>query len=132
MKTIVLGMMVFISSAAQAAVPATGRSLPRGEENPKIIVSIFESKAGEVHFLREKGELGQALLRTPGGGLMELVKTEGPQDCDRYATAPISGCSFFFSNGSDGVEILSQELQEQSLFKAVSRGLQARARHVSL
>lgn len=132
MEKIALAILLgFCSLTAEAALH-TGRSLPRGEESPQVIAKAFSSKAGEVHFLEERGQLGRALLITPQGQSLSLIRTEGPRECDRFGEQAIPGCSFFFSDGSDAIEVLSQDLEEQSLFQAVNHKLQAQARHVTL
>lgn len=123
-------LAIFLCSVS--AFANTGRSLPSGEDSPRAIMGAYNSKSGEVHFLEEKGALKGALLRTNSGTLMELVRTEGPRECDQFGLKQASGCRFFFSDGVKTAELTSQDLEELNLFQSISQSLQARARHVSL
>lgn len=108
-----------------------GRSLPTGE-TPKAITAAYSSPEGELHFLEEKGSPAGILLRRTNGALFSLARFEGPESCQKYKLGQDIRCRFFFTDGSDGVEVSSQDLKELNLFESVSIGIQSRASHVSL
>lgn len=123
MRTVGIFMVMF---AVMPFTYAAERSLPRGENNPKVITKIFSSPVGEVQFLEQADGGSTAFLRNAKGVLGGLHELRGPLACDEWliskkeATLP-SGCSFVFYNESSGTyeRVNSEEMSEASLFEAV-------------
>lgn len=104
---------------------AAERSLPRGEEHPKVITKVFSSPLGEVQFVEVNGG-ASAFLRDAKGDLGGLHEVQGPKSCDAWLVSQKeevipTGCSFVFHNDFNGryERVNSEEMQEASLFQLV-------------
>lgn len=130
-----LWALVFVPALAQADI--AGRWLPRGEE-ASVIQHVYASPFGDLEFLL-RGEAHSVLLRNIKGGLMEMTKIEGPVECDQWfiseKTEPLPrGCEFQFYSKDNGsyTSVRSEEMEESSLFQAVSGSVRGRGNDVTL
>lgn len=128
-------MVGLLPLVAQADIP--GRWLPSGEV-ASVIQHVYASPFGDLEFLL-RGDTHSVLLRNVKGGLMEMTKIEGPVDCDQWFISEKSeplprGCEFQFYSKDDGsyTSVRSEEMEESSLFQAVSGSVRERGKNVAL
>ncbi|MGZ3695756.1 MAG: hypothetical protein ACXWQO_16775, partial [Bdellovibrionota bacterium] len=108
------------------------------KEKPSIIEHVYKSPVGDLEFLKT-GESHSVLLRNVKGALTEMTHINGPMECDSWfisdkAEVVPRGCEFQFYSKDDGtfVQVKSEEMEESSLFQAVSGSVRERGKHVTL
>lgn len=130
--------LVFCPFLAKAEIVAADRTLPKGEEKPAYIELVYKSPVGDLEFLK-KGDSHSVFLRNVKGSLTELTNINGPVACDSWFISEKTeklpaGCEFefFSSEDSSHINVRSEEMEESSLFQAVSGSVRERGKHVTL
>ncbi len=126
MRAALIISLLAISAPVWAA--KSGRSLPRGEEFPRVITVSYSSTQGELQFVKVSEEGHSAFLRKASGDLIGLQRIDGPSSCDDWLISeksdyPPTSCLFVFGAGSEDREMISvrgSDLRENSLFDTVS------------
>jgi hypothetical protein len=138
MNKMIILALAFIPLAAHAELVAANRTLPRGEEKPAYIELVYRSPVGDLEFLK-RGDSHSVFLRNVKGSLTELTTINGPVACDAWFISDKSeslpkGCEFEFYSKEDGsrLNVRSEEMNESSLFQAVSGSVRERGKHVAL
>ena len=132
-----LSMLVFMGPTFAFAAKA-GRSLPRGEEFPRVITVSYSAPDGEVQFVKISEDGHSAFLRKVSGDLIGLQRIDGPSSCDDWLISeksdyPPNACLFVFGASQSARELISvraSDLRETSLFDTVSS--RVRGANVSL
>jgi hypothetical protein len=120
----ILVLLAIVASGSAYAEPE--RHLPRGEESPALIESLYSSPFGEVQFTRIGSTGGHSgFLRNNKGYLIGFREVHGPAFCETWFLSNKeekvpAGCEFVFHDEETGREIAvrSGEMEEASLFQA--------------
>lgn len=126
MRAALIISLLAISAPTWAA--KSGRSLPRGEEFPRVITASYSSAQGELHFEKVSENSHSAMLRKPSGDLIGLQRIDGPSECHYWLISektdyPPTNCIFVFGSNPEDREMISvrgSDLRENSLFDTVS------------
>jgi|GEM_PF-5005444 len=140
-----LAAMMAVGSATDVFGAEAERHLPRGEEHPAVIESLYDSPFGEVQFTRVGLEqaLGHSgFLRNAKGTLVGFKEVRGPSFCEAWFLSNKTeslpgGCEFVFLDEETGREVgvRSGEMTEASIFQTTKgkfRDLERSMRHVAL
>ncbi len=124
---LILAAMIAAGSVTDSFGIEPERHLPRGEEHPAVIESLYDSPFGEVQFTRIGLDipLGHSgFLRNGKGTLIGFKEVRGPAFCENWfqsnkTEALPGGCEFVFHDEHTGREIgvRSAEMFEASIFQ---------------
>lgn len=118
---IILALVLLVAPTAHAEIT---RGIPRGEEKPAVIESIFDSPFGEVQFTRVGRDGYSGFLRNSRGYLIGFQEVRGHSGCtpwlmsDKAQPLP-GGCEFVFVDEHTGraTAVRSDEMTEATIFQ---------------